>query len=102
VFETLAAAGIAAGFVFVIRLTAGPGTGDPELDGLFTYLPMPARPRGVQETDLAPFTWRHSPSATRSRSPRAPSVSAPSKVGWTRHARPDPISLRPRLLTGRR
>ena len=59
-FETLAAVCIAAGFVFVIRLTAGPGTGDPELDGLFTLAPMPARPRGVQETDLAPFAFRDS------------------------------------------
>jgi hypothetical protein len=54
----LAAICISAGFVFVIVLIAGPGTGDPALTGLFASTPMPARPRGVQETDLAPFVFR--------------------------------------------
>lgn len=55
---TLAAVCIAAGFVFVIVLIAGPGTGESALIGVFTSAQMPARPRGVQETDLAPFAFR--------------------------------------------
>jgi hypothetical protein len=58
VFETLAAVGIAAGVVFVIRLIAGPDTDESALIGIFTSAPMPARPRGVQETDLAAFAFR--------------------------------------------
>ena len=57
-FETLAAITIAAGFVFVVVLIAGPDTGEPALTGLFASAPMPARPRGVQEMDLAPFAFR--------------------------------------------
>ena len=71
-FETLAAVCIAAGFVFVIVLIAGPETGEPALTGLFTSAPMPARPRGVQETDLAPFVFRDSqPVATSAVQSRA-------------------------------
>jgi len=54
VFETLAAAGV----VFVIRLIAGPDTDESALIGIFTSAPMPARPRGIQETDLAAFAFR--------------------------------------------
>ena len=57
-FETLAAMSIAAGFVFVIVLIAGPDSGEPALTGLFANASMPARPRGVQEMDLAPFAFR--------------------------------------------
>ncbi len=71
-FEILAAVGVAAGFVFVIRLIAGPDTGEPALSGLLTSPPMPARPRGVQETDLAPFVFRDAkPVAMNTVTPRA-------------------------------
>lgn len=56
-FVTLVAIALAAGFVFAIVLIAGPSSGDTAVAGLFANAPMPARPRGVQETDLAPFAF---------------------------------------------
>jgi hypothetical protein len=56
-FETLAAVAIAAGFVTLVRLIAGPDD-ESTLLRMFVSAPMPARPRGVQETDLAPFKFR--------------------------------------------
>jgi hypothetical protein len=57
VFETLAAVGIAAAFVLFIRILAGPGGDEMTLLRMFVSAPLPARPRGVQETDLAPFAF---------------------------------------------
>ncbi len=65
-FETLAAISIAAGLVFVVVLISGPGTGEPALTSLFANAPMPARPRGVQEMDLAPFAFNDPGSAATS------------------------------------
>ena len=59
--ETIAAIFAAAGFVFVIRLISGPHTGEAGLEGLFSIASMPARPRGVQEMDLAPFRFPDAP-----------------------------------------
>jgi hypothetical protein len=73
-FETLAAISIAAGFVFVVALVAGPGRGAPAVNSPFANAPMPDRPRGVQEMDLAPFRFRDpepEPFATRTDPVRA-------------------------------
>jgi hypothetical protein len=64
--ETLAAISLAAGFLFVVVLIIGPEASEPALPGLFALTPMPARPRGVQETDLAPFAFRDPGSAATS------------------------------------
>ena len=66
-FETLASIGLLAGFVFVLKLVAGPDPDERVLTGVFNIPSMHARPRGVQETDLAPFAFRDpQPEATTS------------------------------------
>jgi hypothetical protein len=68
VFETIAAVAIGAGFVFVISRIAGPDADGSPLVALLAMPRMLPRPRGVQETDLAPFTFRDSGPATASAS----------------------------------
>lgn len=64
-FETIAAVAIGAGFVFVIWLITRPDAGEEPFVALLAMPRMPPRPRGVQETDLAPFAFRGSkPAAT--------------------------------------
>ena len=84
-FETLAAVGIAAGFVLLLRLIAGPDGDESTILRMFVSAPMPARPRGVQETDLAPFAF---PDADRC--PRLQTGSAPSSLAWIRREPPEP------------
>lgn len=65
-FVILAAVGIAAGFVLLLRLIAGPDGDESTLVRLFATAPMPARPRGTQEIDLAPFAFPDPPAAAAS------------------------------------
>lgn len=70
-FVILAAVGIAAGFVLLLRLIAGPDGDESTLIRLFVSAPMPARPRGTQEMDLAPFAFRDPQPATTTADLRA-------------------------------
>lgn len=57
-FDILSIATVIGGFVFVVLLTAWLGAGShTSLADLLVSSSMPARPRGVQESDLPRFVF---------------------------------------------
>jgi hypothetical protein len=59
-----------AAFVLVILAIGKLGAGlDDSVSGLFLFPTMPARPRGVQETDLPRFVFQDSKSVDTSAAP---------------------------------
>lgn len=75
-FETIAAVAIGAGFIFVVSQITGPDAGETPFVALLGMPKTLPRPRGVQETDLAPFVFRGPESAAA----RAVSASSADRV----------------------